>query len=116
MFIDKQASPSPWLPIQSLSQRLRSDSLLRNSIYIMGSTVATSAIGYLYWVVAAHIYSVYEVGLASAFISAMTLTSTFANLGLGSALVQMLPRRETGYAWSLTLNVCITMCILTSLL
>ena len=116
MFIDKQARPSPWLPIQSLAQRLRSDSLLRNSIYIMGSTVATSAIGYLYWVVAAHIYSVYDVGLASAFISAMTLTSTFANLGLGSALVQMLPRREAGYAWSLTLNVCITMGILTSLL
>ena len=114
VFFDKQASP--WLLMHSLARRLRSDSLLRNSIYLMGSTVATSAIGYLYWVVAAHIYTVHDVGLASAFIAAMTLTSTFANMGIGSTLVQMLPHRQAGYAWSLTLNVCIAMGTLTSLL
>lgn len=104
MIFDKQAMPNPGLLARSLVRRLRSDSLLRNSIYIMATGVATSAFGYIYWIVAAHIYSAYDVGLASALISVMTLTSALSNLGIGSALVQMLPRRETGYAWSLTLN------------
>src|SRR5712692_10953718 len=104
MIFDKQAMPNPVLLARSLVRRLRSDSLLRNSIYIMATGVATSAFGYIYWIVAAYIYSAYDVGLASALISVMTLTSALSNLGIGSALVQMLPRRETGYAWSLTLN------------
>src|SRR5947209_3556304 len=109
MLFSKQVSLSPWLLTRSLANRLRNDSLLRNSVFIMGSTAATSAIGYLYWIVAAHIYSVHDLGLASAFISAMSLTSIFASMGIGSALVQMLPQRQTGYARSLTLNACIAM-------
>ena len=117
MIFDKQAMPNPGLLARSLLRRLchpfaalragseRSEgSLLRNSIYIMATGVATSAFGYIYWIVAAHIYSAYDVGLASALISVMTLTSALSNLGIGSALVQMLPRQQTGYAWSLTLN------------
>ncbi|GAC1683054.1 MAG: hypothetical protein PVS3B3_03540 [Ktedonobacteraceae bacterium] len=95
--------------------KLRSDSLLRNSMFIMGSTVVTSIVGYLYWVLAAHIYSAYDVGLASAFISAMSLTSTFASLGIGSALIQILPHRKAGYEWSITLNVCMIVGVFTSL-
>ena len=114
VFFGKQASL--WSLVHSVIHRLRSDSLLRNSIFIMGTTVITSAIGYLYWVVAAHVYSAHDIGLASAFISIMTLTSTFANVGIGYALVQTLPQRETGHAWSLTLNVSMSVGILISLL
>ena len=103
------------LVILSLLQRIRSDSLLRNSIFIMGSTLVTSVVGYLYWVLAAHMYSAYDIGLASAFISAMSLTSTFANLGIGSALIQLLPRRAAGYEWSITLNACMIAGIFTSI-
>jgi len=38
-----------------LVRRARSDSLLRNSIYGMATTAATSALGYLYWIVAARL-------------------------------------------------------------
>lgn len=107
---------SPKLLVHALFQRIQSDSLLRNSIFIMGSTVATSVVGYLYWVLAAHIYTAHDVGLASAFISAMSLTSIFANLGIGSTLIQMLPRREAGYEWSLTVNMCMILGILTSVI
>ena len=110
MSLGKQISPS------LLIHRLHNDSLLRNSIFIMGTTVVTSAIGYLYWVVAAHVYSAHDIGLSSAFISIMTLTSTFANVGIGYALVQTLPRREAGDTWSLTLNVSMSMGISISLL
>jgi O-antigen/teichoic acid export membrane protein len=116
MNFDEQAISSPWLLVRSLAQRVRSDSLLRNSIYIMGTNVATSAFGYLYWILAAHTYSTYDVGLASALLSAMTLASTLANLGIGSTLVQTLPHRKAGHAWSLTLNAGLATGILAGLL
>jgi O-antigen/teichoic acid export membrane protein len=104
MNLDEQAMRSPWLLARSLAHRVRSDSLLHNTIYVMGTGVATAGIGYLYWILAAHTYSTYDVGLGSALISVMSLAATLANLGIGSTLVQALPRREAGYAWSLTLN------------
>jgi O-antigen/teichoic acid export membrane protein len=113
---DKKVSLSPWQLKHLLADRLLTDSLLRNSVYIMSSTVATAAIGYLYWIVVAHIYPEQDVGLASAFIAAMTITSTVASLGIGPTLVQILPHRETGYAWSLTLNAGMIVSTLASLL
>lgn len=104
MIFDKATISHPRLLLRTLLQRLRNDSLLRNSIFIMGTTVATSGIGYLYWIAAAHLFSPNDVGLASALISVMLLTSTLANLGIGSTLVQMLPHAETDRDWSLTLN------------
>ena len=116
MIFDKLGNLNSWPLMRSSAQHIRSNSLLRNSIYIMGTTVATSAIGYLYWIVAAHIYSTQDVGLASAIIAVMTLTATLADLGIDSTLVHMLPRRETGYAWSLTLNAGLAMGTLAGLL
>lgn len=107
---------NPRLFVHSLLYRLRSNSLLRNSIFIMGTGFATSIFGYFYWILAAHTYSAYDVGLGSALISAMTLASTLANLGMGSTLVQVLPGREKGRAWSLTLNAGLLTGLLAGLL
>lgn len=82
----------------------------------MSTAVVTSILGYSYWILAARTYSTYDLGLASALISVMTLASTLANLGIGSTLVQMLPQRESGYAWSLTLNAGFVTGMLSSLL
>jgi O-antigen/teichoic acid export membrane protein len=107
---------SPVQFVLSLSQRVHANSLLRNGIFIMGTGAATAIFGYLFWVLAAHTYSAYDVGLASALISAMTLASTIANLGIGSTLIQTLPQRESGHDWSLTLNAGLTIGILAGLL
>ena len=88
----------------SLAHRLRIDSLLRNSIYVMSSTAVTATSGYLYWMMATHIYHPADVGLASALVGTVMLASTVASLGTVPTLIQVLPRRETGYPWSLTLN------------
>jgi O-antigen/teichoic acid export membrane protein len=93
---------------RSLLQRARGNFLLRNSIYIMGTGVATSILGFFYWILAARLYSTYDVGLGAALIAAMTLGSVLANLGIGSTLVQVLPHRESGHAWSLTVNAGLT--------
>ncbi len=99
-----------------LGNRFRVDSLLRNSVYVMTSTALTAASGYLFWIIAAHMYPAHDVGLASALIGTMMLAATLANLGIGPTLIQVLPRRQSGEAWSLTLNAVFLTGILSSLL
>ena len=113
---NKLVNQNPRHVIRSFVQRVRANSLLRNGIFIMGTGAATAGFGYLYWVLAAHAYSAYDVGLASALISAMTLASTIANLGIGSTLIQTLPHRKSGHDWSLTLNAGLAIGILAGLL
>ena len=104
MIVDEQRVLSLRLWGRALARRVHRDSLLRNSMYNMATTVATSVLGFVYWIVAARTYSAHDVGLASALIAALTLTSSLSSQGIGPTLVQMLPRRAAGSAWSLTLN------------
>ena len=116
MVFNKQALLHPWLLARSLAERVRTDSLLRNSFYIMATNVVTSLFGYIFWLVAAHTYSTNAVGLGAALLSVMALASTLSLMGIDSTLVQLLPRRESGYAWSLTLNAGMATGILSGLL
>ena len=106
---DRPAHPSlPRAPVlarvRRLARRVRGDSLLRNSIYGMATTAATSALGYLYWIVAARAYAARDVGLGAALTAAVTLASSLSSLGLGATLVRLLPRRTASRAWSTLLN------------
>lgn len=116
MIFNKQNLRHPWLLAYSLVHRARNDSLLRNSLYIMATNVVTAGFGYLFWLVAVRIYSASDVGLGAALISVMTLAASLATLGIDSTLVLMLPRRASGYAWSLTLNAGMATGILSGLL
>jgi O-antigen/teichoic acid export membrane protein len=91
------------------------DALLRNSVYIMATTVANSLLGYLYWIVAAHLYAAHDIGLAAALTSTMTLASILSSQGIGWTLLQLLPGRLAGRAWSLTLNAGLAAGLLTGL-
>jgi O-antigen/teichoic acid export membrane protein len=75
------------------------DSLARNSVLIMASTVGTSGLGYLYWMVAARELPRPAIGTATALISAATVVSMVANLGIGHMFIQRLPEARTA-AWS----------------
>ncbi|HEY6794067.1 MAG TPA: hypothetical protein VI248_05240 [Kineosporiaceae bacterium] len=80
---------------------LRDHSLLRNSGFLLGTTVATSGLGYLYWGLAAHTYDPRAVGIASAFISLFGLTSFLGAMGVSSINVQMLPKlRHSRTQWN----------------
>jgi O-antigen/teichoic acid export membrane protein len=82
----------------------------------MSSTVVTAASGYLYWTVVTHIYPPEDVGLASALIGTVMLASTIASLGTVPTLIQMLPRCEAGYQWSLTFNAVLVASTVASVL
>jgi O-antigen/teichoic acid export membrane protein len=68
--------------------------ILVNAGSLVGTTAVTSALGFVYWWLAARQFSPEAVGLASAAISAMTLLGTFGIVGLGTLLVGELPQQR----------------------
>jgi O-antigen/teichoic acid export membrane protein len=96
-------------------RRLLEQSLFRNSLYIMGTTAATSLLGFGFWLVAARTLSASEVGRSAALISAMLFVSVLTNLGLGQVFVSRLASREAGRDWSRTVTVGIALAAVASL-
>jgi O-antigen/teichoic acid export membrane protein len=98
--------PIRWIP--RYIRRVRSDSLVRNSLYLMSSTVVTSALGYVFWVFSAHAFTHEEVGIASAVISLCSTTALLTYLGSSAMLIERLPSREGSSEWTSTLlRVCL---------
>ena len=85
--------------MRAVARRVAGDSLARNSVLIMASTVGTSGLGYLFWMVAARSLAPSAVGAATALISAATVVSMLSNLGIGHMFIQRLPGTRAA-AWS----------------
>lgn len=66
--------------------------LFRNGYALLLNAVSTSALGVLYWIMAARLYSIEAVGINSAAISTMIFLSSAARLYLDGALIRFLPR------------------------
>jgi O-antigen/teichoic acid export membrane protein len=80
-----------------LLHRLRapaSRDLLLNASSMIGTTVITAGLGFVYWWLAARLFPQAAVGFASALIAAMGLLGSLGMLGLGTLLIGELPRRE----------------------
>jgi len=79
----------------------------------MASTVVTAGLGYVFWIIAAHVYTHQEIGIGSAVISLCTTVALFIYLGPCAMLIERLPTNEYTPAWStLLLRMCVaTACI-----
>jgi hypothetical protein len=88
--------------VRAFIDQARSDSLIRNSVFVMASSMVSAAFGYLFWLLAAHLYSPAVVGLTAAVISAATIMLLLASLGVGGTLIQSLPRQPKKTEWSAT--------------
>jgi O-antigen/teichoic acid export membrane protein len=62
-----------------------------SALALVAAKVGTMGFGFLAWIVAARLYPANEVGLASGAVSAVTLCAQFALVGLGSAVITLLP-------------------------
>jgi O-antigen/teichoic acid export membrane protein len=80
-------------------RRLSRDSLARNSLLIMATTVSNGGLGYFYWLLAARSAPPDRMGTATALISAATAVSMIANLGAGHMFIQRLPGSDA-VTWS----------------
>ncbi len=70
------------------------DSLYRNSIYLMVTTLISAGFGFFFWMINARLFSAEQIGLATALISLMTLISNFSLLGLNLGIIRYLPTSE----------------------
>jgi O-antigen/teichoic acid export membrane protein len=68
--------------------------ILSNGAYLTVSTLVTSGLGFVYWWVAARLFSATAVGLASATTSVMMLLATIGLLGLETLLISELPKSK----------------------
>jgi O-antigen/teichoic acid export membrane protein len=77
--------------------------MYRNAYALMLNTVVNSALGLLYWIVAARTSTPEDVGRGNALISLMMLVSVLTQVDFGQALIRFLPRAGAG-ARRLVLN------------
>lgn len=75
-------------------RRVHSDSLYRNSIYLMVSTLIMAILGFFFWMVNTRLFKPEDIGLATTLISVMSLITSFSMFGFNSALVRFLPKTE----------------------
>jgi len=66
-------------------------SLYRNAVYLILDGAIPALSGFVFWVVAARLYSTENIGIASAAISANGLLVAFSTLGLSNTLIRFLP-------------------------
>jgi O-antigen/teichoic acid export membrane protein len=65
--------------------------LYRNTYALVAGAAATSGLGLVYWILAARLYDVEDVGLQSVTISTMLFLAGLAELSLNTVLVRFLP-------------------------
>lgn len=79
------------LPLPARLRGLLDKPLYRNAYALMVSTGASAALGMVYWILAAKLYSVEAFGLNAAAISAMIFLSGVSQLNLMSAFIRFIP-------------------------
>jgi O-antigen/teichoic acid export membrane protein len=82
------------LPASVVAVWRRHGDLLHSASALVGTTGVTALLGFVYWAVAARLFSQRSVGYGSAAVSAMTLLGTIGMLGMGTVLIGELPRRR----------------------
>jgi len=80
--------------IKKIYNKIMSDSLYRNSIYLMLSTLIMSILGFIFWMINARLFTTEQVGLATTIISVMSLITSFSLIGLNTGLTRYLPTAE----------------------
>ena len=86
--------PHPPLRVTIVAAWRRHRELLSNASSLVATTGVASALGFLYWALAARLLTQQAVGYGSAAVSAMTLLGTIGMFGLGTVLIGELPRRR----------------------
>ena len=65
--------------------------LFKNSLFLVLSRVFNVACGFFFWMLAARLYSIEDVGLATALISSLGIVILFSRLGFDFSLIRFLP-------------------------
>jgi O-antigen/teichoic acid export membrane protein len=95
--------------IPELKQHLN-DPLYKNSFFLVLSRVFNVACGFFFWMLVARLYSIEDVGLATALIASLGLVILFSRFGLDFSLIRFLPIKDK----SKVFNTCLLITTITS--
>ena len=70
------------------------DSLFRNSVYLIISTGVMAGLGFFFWIIVARLYPTEQIGLATTMISIMGLITSFSLLGINIGIIRYLPKAK----------------------
>ena len=70
------------------------DPLYKNSFFLMLNSALTAILGFIFITIATRLYTVADIGLYSAIISAAGLLALFSRLGFGFGLIRFLPESK----------------------
>ena len=76
---------------RALRDRLKSDYLVRNSLYLILNSGLQAALGFAFWIIAAQLFTTADVGRASSLVAATAVIAYIALFGLNSTFVRYLP-------------------------
>jgi O-antigen/teichoic acid export membrane protein len=113
--LDAESVPVPAETPLSLPARLigrfAGDSMLRNSLAIMATSIVTSLFGYVFWLVVAHRSSARVSGAGAAATSALQAAALFAAVGAAAAMIEWLPKSGSAVEWRRRLTVGISVAV-----
>jgi O-antigen/teichoic acid export membrane protein len=84
---------------------LANDSLYRTSIFMVFTNLFNTGCGFFFWMIAARLFSVEQVGLATALISALGLVILVSRLGFDSSIIRFFSLEDKGAIISTSLVV-----------
>lgn len=77
-------------------KRYINDPLYKNSFFIMLSTITNAGFGFVFWTIAARLYAVEDVGIATALWSSLTLIILLSRLGFDLSIIRFFPNGDKG--------------------
>ena len=110
------AAPSS-APTRHGPGRAPPDKVLRNSFFLLASTLFMAGLGFVFWVIVARLYSPAEVGLATSLLAASTLIAYVSQLGLNNTMIRFRAPgaahsgQVTQYCVLVALAACVIACL-----
>lgn len=88
---DRPESDHPPTPSGTGRTGRRLDHLVGNALWIVVTTLTQGALGFIFWILCAHLYSTSQIGIGTTLITATYMISFFALLGFNNSFVRFLP-------------------------
>lgn len=84
---------------------LAKDPLYKNSLFMAFTTIFNAGCGFFFWIIAAKLYTVEEVGLATALISSVGLVVLLSMFGFDFSIIRFFPTNDKAKVFGTSLTI-----------
>lgn len=95
---------------------LAGDPLFRNSFFMAFTNIFNAGCGFFFWLIAARLYTVEQVGIATALVSSLGLVILFSRLGFDFTIIRFFSSADKGKVIGTSLVVTTVACIIAGII